>query len=383
MRIAVDARPAAFPYRTGVGQYTRQLLRLLPKLDPTSMYVAWYLNARGLWGGPRQVFTEIAAPNLRERFTPVPARWFRRLEQRYELPRLEWLVRFDVLFAPNFVPPPTRTKRLVITVHDVAFRLFPETAPHSTLRWLARLDRTLRQAARIIVVSEQTKRDLLELYRVSEDRVVVVPNGVDAKAFQHITDGDVEATRRQLGIGGGPYLLFLGGIEPRKNLPAVVRAFARLPRDVRPMLVIAGWRTEWNPQGWNELQQALGDIPAGIRSRIQVAGYVPEERKAALLAGAEALVYPSRYEGFGLQVLEAMAAGTPVLTSDVSALPEVAGDAAVLVDPNDVDSIAGGMENLLRDDELRKDLRERGRARAERFSWEETARRTVAVLHQA
>jgi glycosyltransferase involved in cell wall biosynthesis len=382
VRIAVDARPAAFPYRTGVGQYTRQLLRLLPRLDAESTYIAWYLNARGLLGGSRRMFTDIAAPNLRERWTPVPARWFRPLEQRFEVPRVEWLVGFDVLFAPNFVPPPTRTKRLVMTVHDVAFRLFPETAPHSTRRWLRRLDRALKQAARIIVVSEQTKRDLVEQYRVSEHQVVVVPNGVDAHAFQDITDTDVNAAREQLGIGG-PYLLFLGGIEPRKNLPAVVRAFARLSSDVQPMLVIAGWRTEWNPEGWTELQQALGDIPAGIRSRIQVAGYVPEERKVALLAGAEALVYPSRYEGFGLQVLEAMAAGTPVLTSNVSALPEVAGDAAVLVDPADDDAIADGMEKLLRDDELRKDLRERGRARAERFSWEETARRTVEVLHQA
>ena len=382
MRIAVDARPAAFPYRTGVGQYTRQLLRLLPRLDTESTYIAWYLNARGLLSGPRRMFTDIAAPNLRERWTPMPARWFRPLEQRFELPRVEWLVGFDVLFAPNFVPPPTRTKRLVMTVHDVAFRLFPETAPHSTLRWLRRLDRALRQAARIIVVSEQTKRDLLDQYRVSERQVVVVPNGVDVQAFQDITDSEVSAAREQLHIRG-PYLLFLGGIEPRKNLPAVVRAFARLSSDVRPMLVIAGWRTEWNPEGWTELQQTLGEIPSGIRSRIQVAGYVPEERKAALLAGAEALVYPSRYEGFGLQVLEAMAAGTPVLTSNVSALPEVAGDAAILVDPTDIDAITDGMEKLLRDDELRKDLRERGRARAERFSWEETARRTVEVLHQA
>lgn len=382
MRIAVDARPAAFPYRTGVGHYTWQLLRLLPSLDRDSTYLAWYLNARGLLGGPRRTFADIAVPNLRERWTPIPARWFRPLEQRFELPRVEWLVRFDVFFAPNFIPPPTRAKRLVMTVHDVAFRLFPETAPHSTRRWLERLERALRRAARIIVVSEQTKRDLLEQYRVAEDRIAVIPNGVDVEAFQDVRDSDVNAARERFGIHG-PYLLFLGGIEPRKNLPAVVRGFARLSGDVRPMLVIAGWRTEWNPEGWNQLQQVLDELPSSVRSRVNVTGYVPEDRKAALLAGAEALVYPSLYEGFGLQVLEAMAAGTPVLTSNVSALPEVAGDAALLVDPKDVDAIADGMEKLLRDDELRKDLRERGRARAEQFRWEETARRTVEVLHQA
>jgi glycosyltransferase involved in cell wall biosynthesis len=382
VRIAVDARPAAFRYRTGVGQYTWQLLRHLPKLDPESIYIAWYLNARGLLGGPRRTFPDIAAPNLRERWTPVPARWFRPLEQRDRLPKIEWLVPFDVFFAPNFVPPPTSTKRLVMTVHDVAFRLFPETAPHSTRRWLARLDRALTRATRIIVVSEQTKRDLLDQYPVSEDLVVVIPNGVDAASFQGVSDTDVNAAREHFGIPG-PYVLFLGGIEPRKNLPAVVRAFARLGPDVRPRLVIAGWRTEWNPEGWSQLQQALDELPATIRSGIHVIGYVAEKRKAALLAGAEALLYPSRYEGFGLQVLEAMAAGTPVLTSNISALPEVAGDAALLVDPGDVDAIADGMEKLLRDDELRKELRERGRARAAAFSWEETARRTVEVIHQA
>ncbi|MDP8956255.1 MAG: glycosyltransferase family 4 protein [Actinomycetota bacterium] len=382
MRIAVDARPAAFRYRTGVGQYTWQLLRLLPRLDPSSTYIAWYLNARGALGGPPRTFTDIAASNLRERWTPIPAQWFRPFEQRFEVPPVEWLVRFDVLFAPNFVPPPTRTRRLVMTVHDVAFRLFPETAPHSTLRWLNRLDRSLRRAARVIVVSQQTKRDLLSQYRVAEERVVVIPNGVDARAFHDVPEAEVNAARQQFGIQG-PYLLFLGGIEPRKNLPAVVRAFTRIPADVRPTLVIGGWRTEWNPEGWNQLQEALNELPATIRSRILITGYVPEERKAGLLAGAEALVYPSLYEGFGLQVLEAMAAGTPVLTSNISALPEVAGDAAVLVDPREVEAISDGMEKVLRDDELRKELRERGRARVETFSWEETARRTVEVLHQA
>ena len=381
MRIAVDARPAAFPHKTGVGQYTWHLLRLLPRMDPASTYLAWYLNARGLLGGSRQTFGEIAVGNLRERWTPIPARWFRPLEQRFELPRVEWLVGFDVFFAPNFVPPPTRTRRLVMTVHDVAFRLFPDTAPHSTRRWLARLDRALRQAAHIITVSEQTKRDLLDQYEVDESRVTAIPNGVEADLFRDVAAGEIDAVRDHFRIPG-PYLLYLGGIEPRKNLPRMVRSFGALPQDVRPWLVVAGWRTAWNPEGWSGLQAALDELPADTRSRVVITGYVPEERKAALLAGAEALVYPSLYEGFGLQVLEAMATGTPVLTSNRSALPEVAGDAAVLVDPTDVDAITAGMQQVLCDVRLRNDLRERGRARARGFSWEETARRTVEVLHR-
>jgi glycosyltransferase involved in cell wall biosynthesis len=354
----------------------------MPSLDADSDYVAWYLNARGLMGGPTRAFRDIARSNLHERWTPWPARWFRPLEQRGDFPRVEWLTRFDVFFAPNFVPPPTRTKRLVITVHDLAFRLFPATAPHGTKRWLDRLDRALDQAARIIVVSEQTKRDLLQLYAVDRGRVVVIPNGVDAAPFQKVTDDDVSRVRQRFGLDG-PFLLYLGGIELRKNLPTLVRAFASLPSDVTCTLVFAGGRTEWNPEGWNDLRASLDELPEPARRRVRILGYVSETDKPALLHGAEGLVYPSLYEGFGLQVLEAMAAGTPVLTSNVSALPEVAGDAALLVDPKDTSAIAHGMHELLCNDELRERLRVLGKARVDHFSWSAAARRTVEVLHQA
>ena len=139
MRVAVDARPAAFGRRTGVGVYVDELLRRLPNADPESTFVAWHLDARRALGGPR-AFDDIAASNFVERSTPVPARWFDRLARATGIPRIEWLTRFDVLLAPNFVPPPTRTDRLVLTVHDLAFRRMPETAPASTLRWLSGFD---------------------------------------------------------------------------------------------------------------------------------------------------------------------------------------------------------------------------------------------------
>jgi glycosyltransferase involved in cell wall biosynthesis len=381
VRVAVDARPAVAPNRTGIGQYTWELLRHLPRADPDTAYAAWYLNARGLVGGHRRFLREIAAPNLVERWTPIPARWFDRLARRLDMPRVEWFVRFDVLFSPNFIPPPTRTRRLVVTVHDLAFRRFPETAPHGTRWWLGRLDRALAGAARIIAVSESTRRDLLELYEVRPERVVVIPHGVDREVFRPPSAQELEAVRRRFGIDG-PYLLSLGGIEPRKNLPGLVRAFAALPPGVRPTLVIAGAGVAWNPEGGRALDEALGEVPGEARRRITMVGYVAGADKAALIGGAEALVYPSWYEGFGLPVLEAMACGTPVLTSNVSALPEVAGGAAVLVDPRDLDSIRDGMERLLADDRLRSQLAEAGMARAAAFSWTETARRTAAVLRE-
>ncbi|HEX9824444.1 MAG TPA: glycosyltransferase family 1 protein [Actinomycetota bacterium] len=380
LRVAVDARPGVSAGMTGIGIYTRELLRHLPRVDPRTTYLAWYLNARAAlrpWRPPR--FFE-PAPNLVERWTPFPSAWWERLAAERDLPRVEWFVRFDVLFAPNFIPPPTRSRRVVLTVHDLAFRRFPETAPHATRRWLGKLDDALRRAAHVIVPSQATRDDLVELASFDADRVTVVPHGVDRGVFRPPADDEVARVRRRFGIDG-PYLVFIGGLEPRKNLPRLLRAFAEVPGDVR--LVVAGAWVPWNPEGVDQLRPVVDALPPETRARLVFPGYVGERDKVALLGGAEALAYPSRYEGFGLPVLEAMAVGTPVLTSTVSSLPEVAGDAAVLVDPDDEGAIAEGMTRLLSDRELAASLRAAGLERAARFSWDETAKRTATVLHLA
>jgi glycosyltransferase involved in cell wall biosynthesis len=204
---------------------------------------------------------------------------------------------------------------------------------------------------------------------------------VDRDVFRPAPPDAVEAVRRRYEVEG-PYLLSLGGIEPRKNLPALIGAYAALPEDVRPALVIAGPVAPWNPEGWDRVRPTLEELPSRVRERVIVTGYVSEGDKVALLSGAEALVYPSLYEGFGLPVLEAMACDTPVLTSNVSALPETAGDAALLVDPHDTEDIAAAMERLLIDGALRERLRAAGKARAAGFSWDETARLTAEVLRR-
>jgi glycosyltransferase involved in cell wall biosynthesis len=380
VRIAIDARPAVFPQKTGVGYYTWHLLRLLPTVDPWDTYVAWYLNARGLAGGPRRLLRDLAASNLVERATPIPATWFERLSERFDLPRVEWFARFDVLFAPNFVPPPTRAPRLVVTVHDLAFKRFPQTAPHGTKSWLTRLDRALKSAARVIAVSESTRRDLLELSDVDPAKVVVIPLGVDPTVFRPSDPGAISAVRARFDLSG-PYLLSLGGIEPRKNLANLLRAFSRLSSET--LLVIAGGGVEWNPEGANRLAQSLEELTADVRGRVVRTGYVSEADKVALMSGADAFVYPSLYEGFGLPVLEAMACGTAVVTSNLSSLPEVAGDAAVLVDPADPSSITDGLDRVLGDPELRTRLVRAGFDRAEGYTWERTAAATGEVLHDA
>jgi glycosyltransferase involved in cell wall biosynthesis len=265
-------------------------------------------------------------------------------------------------------------------VHDLAFLRLPESAPQFDAGWRRRLGRSIDAAPAVIVPSASAREDLLEWRPVAAGRVHVVHHGVDADTFAPVPPAGVDAVRRRFGIEG-PYVLFVGGIEPRKNLERLVVAFGQL--GTAASLVIAGGPVSWLPKAVGQVEQAIAALPEGVQRRIVRTGYVAERDKLALLSGATALAYPSRYEGFGFPVLEAFAAGVPVVTSTVSSLPEVAGDAAVLVDPEDTDAIAAGLAELLGDEDLRAVLSAAGVARAARFTWERTAQRTAEVLHGA
>ena len=375
MRIVIDARPALDSRRTGVGRYTRQLIRHLPFADPSSEIVAWYLHAKGLFRHHR--FFDDGAANFTERASRFPARVFEPVASRATVPKVEWLTGpFDAVIGTNFLPPATSSDGAVLVVHDLAFERFPETAPQIDPRWRRRFDRWLKRCSAVIVPSVSTRDDLLSMHRLPEARVHVVHHGIEP--FATPSADAIAKTKRRFHIDG-PHALFLGGIEPRKNLGALVEAFSRVPTDA--WLVIAGGPTRWIPQAEVRLRETVAALPSGVRERIVLTGYVTDEHANALMAGAELLAYPSLYEGFGFPVLEAMSAGVPVLTSDASSLPEVAGDAAVLVDPHDTDAIAEGLRRLLEDDQLRSRVRAAGLERVRSFTWPETARRTVEVLH--
>jgi glycosyltransferase involved in cell wall biosynthesis len=378
MRVAIDARPAIDAQKTGVGYYTWHLLHELPEVDPETRYLAWYLHAKGAFRR-RRFFPEAGRRNFAEHASRFPARLFSPIASRLRMPRLEWLASFDLLFAPNFIPPPT-SKPFVVTVHDVAFALFPESAGHLSPRWHAGFRRGIARAARILVPSAATRNDLAELFGVARERIRVVPLGVDASTIAAASDADVRSVRARHAIDG-PYVLFVGGIEGRKNLPGLVRAFASLPDDLGILLVIAGGAVPRDRSALRDLETALDELAPAVSGSIVRTGYVSDADKAALLSGAEALVYPSRYEGFGFPVLEAMAAGTPVITSDRSSLPEIAGADAVLVDPESTGSMAEGIERVLRDATLRARLTQAGPERASGFTWQRTAQETARVLH--
>lgn len=380
MRVVIDARPALDPRRTGIGRYTAAVLRHVPPADPDGRYVAWYLDVRGTLSNRR--WFRGWAPNLTERATRIPTRAFAPVSVRTNLPRLEWLTgRFDVVLATNFLPPPTGSDGIVLVVHDLAFDRHPETAPHHNLRWRRAFADHLARAAGIIVPSAATRDDLGRFHDVGPERIDVVPHGTDAEASRPAKPGEIDAVRRRHGIDGR-YVLFLGGLEPRKNLEPLVRAFGELEAD-DAWLVIAGGDVRWAPGYGDEVERAIGSLPPGRRRRVVRTGYVADEDRRALLSGAELVAYPSRYEGFGFPVLEAFAANVPVLTSNVSALPEVAGEAAVLVDPDDPSSIARGLDELLGDPDLRNVLRAAGTTRVAGFTWERCARGTVEALQRA
>jgi glycosyltransferase involved in cell wall biosynthesis len=250
----------------------------------------------------------------------------------------------------------------IVTVHDLSFERDPGLmGVRDRLIFRTVVPRSARKAARVLAVSELTKRDLIELYGIAEKKIVVVPNGVDP-AFT--PDGPR--------LNGEPYALFVGALQPRKDAGTAIEALA-LVGDGAPRLVVVGQ----DKGGRAEAQRSAERN--GLAARVEFRGHVPQEELAALYRSAACLVFPSRYEGFGLPVLEAMASGTPVVTTTAGALPEVAGEAAILVEERNPVALAGGIERALAD---RERLVAAGLERARRFTWAETARRTLDVYRE-
>ncbi len=286
----------------------------------------------------------------------------------------------DLVHAVEPVWPFRSRGRLVVTCHDLMYRHHPQ---YLDPRWVRRLEEGTREAQRRatlwICVSEHTREDLIRHYHVPRGRTRVVYHGVDASFREAGLDsGAVEAVRAKRHLDK-PYLLFLGSVEPKKNLRVLLRAYAHALRlGIGSELVVAGragWRSE-------TVRRAVEEAPE-LRDRVRFTGFVDQEDLPGLVGGARALVLPSRYEGFGMPVLEAMAAGTPVLCSDRGALPEVAGGAALHFDADDEEALAGLLARIDGDDGLWEDLRRRGLERAAPFTWERCARETLEAWKHA
>jgi glycosyltransferase involved in cell wall biosynthesis len=331
--------------RTGDETYVAALLRELPGLAADIRFLA--ITRR-----PDLVPDGIEPVELPARSQPARMAW--------SLPRLLRRLQPAVGHFQHVVPPRFRG-RAVVTIHDLSFERDPSwMGPRDRFMFKTMVPRSAKRADRVITVSERTKEDVVEHYGVDPVKVVVVPNGVDP---QYRPDG----ARHD----GRPYLLFVGALQPRKDPLVAIEALELANADLR--LIVVG------PDKGSERDARLTVSRLGLDDRVEFTGHVDRDELARLYRGAEALVFPSRYEGFGLPVVEAMASGTPVVAAAAGAVPEVVGDAAVLVEPGDPVALAGGIERVLAD---RKRLVDAGLERARLYSWTETARQTLAVYRE-
>ncbi|MFQ5944721.1 MAG: glycosyltransferase family 4 protein [Anaerolineae bacterium] len=364
MRIGIDYT-AAVQQRAGIGRYTRELVAALSALDRTNRYVLLVSGRSEAREGLPQL-----GSNFRRRRLPLSHRWTTLLWQRLRLPLPVELVtgRVDLFHSPDFVLPPVRWGGRLLTVHDLSFLRYPDLAAPGLAWYLeAAVRRSVARADLIFADSKATREDLIDLWQMPERRIVVVYPGV-RRSFAPVTlPARLEEIRRRYDLPPR-FFLSVGTLEPRKNYPALLAAYARARSSgLEHGLVVAG-AEGW---GYEAIYRAVERL--GLQSSVQFLGFVPEADLPALYSLADAFLYPSLYEGFGLPPLEAMACGTPVLASNAPSLPEILGHAAQLLSPFDAEGWAAALGRAVEDQGLRAEMVRRGRARAAKFRWEDAA----------
>lgn len=363
MVIGFDGSRAFAKDRTGTENYSYQLLRVLAKIDRNNQYII-YLRTQGV---PLQGWLD----NFQLREIHWPRFW-----TQAGLALQTFKDKLDILFVPAHTLPLIRKPGLktVITVHDLGSEYLPSMHQVKQRLYLSFIQEyQLKGAFKIIAVSKATKDDLIKRIGIAPDKIAVVYEGYDKMQFRPIRNDILVDSLRQYALKPGEYFLFVGTIQPRKNLERIIKAFA-ISQYPNIDLVIAG------SKGW--LSDQIYQLPKrlGIEGRVKFLGYVSEKDLPALYSGAIALIFPSLFEGFGLPILEAQACGCPVITSNVSSMPEVVGKGAIYVNPYKVDDIVKGMMEITTNYELRTKLANLGFENVKRFSWEKCARETLAVL---
>ncbi len=378
-RIAIDISPLLV-LNTGISYYTANLVSHLIGLKPEFQW--------RFFAVPERVATEVNIKNPAGDFKTIIDPWFlppriTSLLLQAPLSCLLTVEKFvgasDLFHWTNFLTCSQKRGKKVLTVHDVSFFLFPEYHPlKRRLTFKALFPRSLEQADQIITDSDSTKRDLVEHFHVPADKITTVHLGVDP-TFAPASEAQAAPIMAKHGVRFGAYLLYIGTVEPRKNLPRLIQAYHlfRANGSQSLPLVLVGANGWLNQDLFREIDKSRW------KDHIKILGYVAKTDLPALYSGAAAFVYPSIYEGFGLPPLEAMACGAPVITADNSSLPEVVGDAALLVDAYDVEAIANAMLQVASDSTMRESLKQRGLARAQYFSWRRTAEQTLAVYERA
>ena len=366
MRIAIDARKLR---DYGIGTYIRNLLRHLSRLDTTTEYVM-------LCREEDSTMAPELGPNFRAVTETAPSY---SLREQISLPLDLRREHADLFHAPHYVLPPLTPCRSVVTIHDCIHLRFPQYLPNRIGYAYARssLWAATHRANRVLTVSEASKRDILRYFRIPESRIDVIYNGIDERFKQPPAAEEVERVRERYQLND-PFVLYAGNIKPHKNLERLIEAFDMFRRrgfEGVKLLIIGDEISKYAT-----LRRAVHRHK--IHKHVRFFGFVPDETLAVLYRLATVFVFPSLYEGFGLPPLEAMASGTPVVTSNVSSLPEVVGDAAVLIDPYEPEAIAEAIYRVFTDEGLRQELKARGIARARHFSWDNAIRRVHEIYEE-
>ena len=371
MHVTIDYTPAR-QQGAGIGRYTRGLVSALARLDQQNRYTLFSAG---------KASTETQWPdNFSERVVNIPPRWLTAGWHRLRLPLVAERLAgdCDVFHSPDFILPPLREARGIVTVHDLSFVRVPECAEPKLRAFLDKaVPRAVQDAHFVLADSNSTKNDLVVLLDVPPEKIGVVPPGVEPR-FRPVRETVKLAEVQERYRLPQWFILSVGTLEPRKNYPRLISAYAQLRRQtgLPHGLVIAGG------VGW--LYQDIHDQIAkeGLEEYVHLPGYIDDADLPALYTMADLLAFPSLYEGFGIPPLEAMACGTPVVASNNSSLPEAVGTAALLVDAEDVDGLADAMARVLGNANLRVRLSDLGRAQAARFTWESSARRLLTAYEQ-
>jgi glycosyltransferase involved in cell wall biosynthesis len=366
MRIGIDAR-LVFYNRAGIGQYILQLTEALASLEPEED-TFFLLQSRK----DRSTILNSNGFVRRSLWTPSHNR-FEQITLSFEVSRLG----LDLLHSPDFIPPFKRNCKSIITIHDLAFLLYPHFLTKESARYYGQIDQAWRKTDHIIAVSETTKHDSIKMLGVPEKKITVIHEAANP-IYRPLPKDEAQGVVKAKYNLDQDFILFVSTIEPRKNLPGLLRAYRRLRDEYKreELLVLAGS----NGWLWEEVYETVAKL--NLEKHVVFLGRVPSEDLVYLYNAARLLVHPSFYEGFGLTPLEAITCGAPVIASNISSIPEVVGDAAVLIDPHDLDGLMVAIWRVLTEPELRQDLICKGLKRAQKFSWLDAARRTLEVYHK-
>lgn len=378
MRIGIDVRTLMDKHYSGVSEYTLNLVREILKIDKENKYFLFYNSFKNI----DKRIPKFSGKNVEIVRTAYPNKLFNNIFQKiFKIPKLDQLLKVDLFFAPNIgFSAISRNCKKILTVHDLSFIRFPEFFSFKRRLWhkIINIKKIIINYSLIVAVSANTKNDIVELAKVDPDKIVVIYPGI-SKEYRRISDQPTLDNVKYKYNLPTKFILYLGTIEPRKNINSLITAFDKMlnqnPNLGDYNLVIAGMR------GWKERDIFRAQQQSRFPEKIKFIGYVEARDKPALYNLAKVFVYPSFYEGFGFPPLEAMACACPTIVSQDSSLVEITGDGAWPINPNDINSLARGLETIINNKKIRLQLIDKGVKQAVKFNWQQSAKKYIEIFN--